>query len=173
MWAIYLFTSIYPPTAAQDLAYLRDCRPSWFTAGFDVVAVDGRAATEVRRVLRCWLSWLGGGHVCAHVDLPFAVRFATAEDCTFSVQHCFDSDDRVIRGSGGLHAFRAGRSRRRGILWLPGGDQQCRDIDRHCYEYGISNADGRLRRESEWFSSRPVWGRCLGPSRRRSSRYRE
>jgi hypothetical protein len=48
---ICLFTSIRPPTDQNSTVYLLDCLQSWRTAGFDTVAVNGPAETEVLRRL--------------------------------------------------------------------------------------------------------------------------
>jgi hypothetical protein len=45
-----LFTSIKPPTDADDLTYLRNCLDSWRAAGFDAVAVNG--PTEIEELRR-------------------------------------------------------------------------------------------------------------------------
>ena len=42
-----LFTSILPPADADALGYLRLCLNSWQTAGFDIVAVNGPAESDV------------------------------------------------------------------------------------------------------------------------------
>jgi hypothetical protein len=48
---ICLFTSIRPPADAEATSYLHDCLNSWRKAGFDAVAVNGRADTEALRRL--------------------------------------------------------------------------------------------------------------------------
>jgi hypothetical protein len=46
--AFPLFTSVKPPTAADDLAYLRDCLNSWCAAGFTPIAVNG--PSEIKKL---------------------------------------------------------------------------------------------------------------------------
>lgn len=57
MSPICLFTSIRPPTDAEDISYLTDCLRSWRAAGFDTVTINGPKEIEILRRLHLPISF--------------------------------------------------------------------------------------------------------------------